>query len=162
MGLDMYLVRKEGFYVGNPKAPEHTKLVEALGNLVDADKGSISITVDQEKMYWRKANAIHQWFVDNIQDGEDDCKEYHVTYQDLARLKDACDQVIADPDLAEELLPTASGFFFGNTEYDEHYIEDLKYTSFHIDEILKSVSWEILKDSNSEVLNSNYYYQSCW
>lgn len=162
MGLDMYLVEKQSFFIGNPKAPEHTKLVEALGNLVDADKGSISITVDQEKMYWRKANAIHQWFVDNIQDGEDDCKEYHVTYQDLARLKDACDQVIANPDLAEELLPTTSGFFFGSTKYDNDYIGDLEYTSFHINKILESVSWEILKDPDSEVPDSSYYYQSSW
>lgn len=162
MGLDMYLVEKKGFFVGNPKAPEHTKLVEALGNLVDTDRGSISITVDQEKLYWRKANAIHQWFVNNVQDGEDDCKEYHVSYQDLARLKDTCDQVIADPDLADELLPTSSGFFFGGTDYDDDYIGDLKYTSFHINEMLKSVSWETLKDPDSEVPDSNYFYQSSW
>ena len=23
--------------------------------------------------YWRKANQIHNWFVENVQDGEDDC-----------------------------------------------------------------------------------------
>lgn len=26
--------------------------------------------------YWRKANEIHNWFVENVQDGEDDC-DYH-------------------------------------------------------------------------------------
>jgi len=31
-----------------------------------------------EAMYWRKANAIHRWFVENVQGGQDDCKPYYV------------------------------------------------------------------------------------
>ena len=27
----------------------------------------------KEVMYWRKANYIHNWFVENIQNGSDDC-----------------------------------------------------------------------------------------
>ena len=33
---------------------------------------------------------------------------------------------MADNSKAEELLPTCSGFFFGSTDYDEYYFEDLK------------------------------------
>jgi len=41
--------------------------------------------------YWRKCNQIHNWFVENIQDGEDDCS-YHkeVTKEDLESLLDIC------------------------------------------------------------------------
>lgn len=41
--------------------------------------------------YWRKANHIHNWFVENIQDGEDDC-DYHreVTKEDLEELLNIC------------------------------------------------------------------------
>ncbi len=28
--------------------------------------------------YWRKNNAVHKWFVDNLNNGEDDCQEYYV------------------------------------------------------------------------------------
>ena len=37
--------------------------------------------------YWRKANAIHGWFVDNIQDGVDDQNEYYVSKEKLEELK---------------------------------------------------------------------------
>ncbi len=45
--------------------------------------------------YWRKANAIHRWFVENVQDGEDDC-DYHreVTAEDLEELRDLCIEVV--------------------------------------------------------------------
>lgn len=32
-------------------------------------------------------------------------------------------KVIKNPSMAQELLPTRSGFFFGPTEYDEYYLE---------------------------------------
>jgi hypothetical protein len=45
--------------------------------------------------YWRKANQIHNWFVENIQDGIDDC-DYHreVTEEDLEELLDVCKRVL--------------------------------------------------------------------
>jgi len=43
-------------------------------------------------------------------------------------LKDLCITVIANPELAEQLLPTGSGFFFGSTNYDEYYFGDLNDT----------------------------------
>lgn len=51
--------------------------------------------VYEEVGYWRKVNAVHYWFVRNVQNGEDDC-EYHreVTKNDLINLRDTCKQVI--------------------------------------------------------------------
>lgn len=37
-------------------------------------------------------------------------------------------QVFSDTSVAEELLPTQPGFFFGGTEYDEWYMENLSNT----------------------------------
>lgn len=45
-------------------------------------------------------------------------------------------QVLADPAVAQELLPTASGFFFGGSEYDSYYYDDLKSTVAQIDRVL--------------------------
>lgn len=81
-----------------------------------------------EVIYWRKANAIHKWFVENIQDGVDDCDKYEVAAEQLTELCDLCHQVIENRELAEELLPTQSGFFFGSTDYDEWYFEDVRRT----------------------------------
>ena len=45
--------------------------------------------------YWRKANAIHKWFVDNVQDGEDNCDYYEVTKEQLEELLDICNTIKA-------------------------------------------------------------------
>lgn len=165
MGLDMYLNEKKSIYLSN-RRPEHTGLAESLREVFGTGGyGDLTVTVSEERMYWRKANAIHNWFVENVQGGEDDCNEYHVTYQDLAKLKETCDEVLKgrfeNPEIANELLPTKSGFFFGGTDYDEDYVADLEYTSYQIDQILAKVSWDTLKDSE-KVMISNYYYQSSW
>ena len=103
--------------------------------------------------YWRKANAIHKWFVDNIQDGEDDCR-YHreVTKEDLEELRDICHEVLCNPDVAEERLPTQDGFFFGGTDYDEWYIDNLKTTIEIVDKVLATT------DFDKEMI----YYRSSW
>lgn len=45
--------------------------------------------------YWRKANQIHRWFVDNVQDGDDDC-DYHeeCTKGIIEELLNTCKRVI--------------------------------------------------------------------
>lgn len=50
--------------------------------------------ITEDVGYWRKANHIHKWFVDNVQDGADDCKEYYVSEEKLQQLLDACQQVV--------------------------------------------------------------------
>lgn len=51
-------------------------------------------------------------------------------------------KVLNDSSIAEELLPTQNGFFFGSTIYDEFYVEDLKNTIEQIDNILNDVDFE--------------------
>jgi hypothetical protein len=101
---------------------------------------------------WRKANAIHKWFVDNVQDGVDDCGEYKVTKEQLIRLRNVCNDVLGDGNLASELLPTQSGFFFGDTEYDTWYFKDLANTVQFIDEIFEYKSYCL----------DDLYYSSSW
>ena len=112
--------------------------------------------VEEEVGYWRKANAIHRWFVENVQKGEDDCKTYPVTLTQLITLRDLCQEVLNSKavELAEATMPTKSGFFFGNTEYDDYYFDDLKST-------IKIVDW-ILEEDNMEGTYSTYTYQSSW
>ena len=126
MGLDMYLNAKK--YVGVDNEVKVEGLPEAAFMKLK--------WVTYEGMYWRKANAIHAWFVENVQNGIDDCGEYFVDRDKLEGLMNECATVIADPSRAEELLPTQSGFFFGETAYGDWYMEGLKATYEGLKELL--------------------------
>lgn len=54
-----------------------------------------------EVAYWRKANAIHKWFVDNVQDGIDECQESPVTREQLNELLAVCHEVIKSAKLID-------------------------------------------------------------
>ena len=97
----------------------------------------------------RKANQIHRWFVENCQDGVDDCRDAYVSGETLKELLDVCKQVEADHSLAESLLPAASGFFFGGTDYDEWYYNDITNTIKIIEEALVDGA-------------GDFYYSSSW
>lgn len=101
---------------------------------------------DAELMYWRKANQIRRWFVEHLNDFDpsDNLGEYDVSREVLQDLIDDIDYVLEDESIerAEEVMPTGSGFFFGNTEYDEYYFDSLRYTRERIQEILDTTSEE--------------------
>lgn len=90
-----------------------------------------------EVMYWRKANQIHQWFVDNVQNSVDDCGSYPVDSCQLEELLYDIDLVLGDHRIAEDVLPTQNGFFFGGTEYDDYYYADLRDTKRSLKPLLK-------------------------
>jgi hypothetical protein len=151
MGLDMYLEKRT--YVKqwkhNPEAEQYKVEVKKGGVTYPGIKPERVTYVIEEIGYWRKANAIHKWFVDNCQDGVDDCRDAWVGEESLNELLDLCEKVKADNSLAEELLPSAQGFFFGNTEYDEWYFNSIDNTI------------EILKEALEEK-SGDYYYSSSW
>ncbi len=157
MGLDMYLNARK--YISNhewDRSAEPETLTKILGTLdfSPSDLESPRVTVELPVGYWRKANQIHNWFVVNIQNGEDDCKTYEVDREQLAELKDLCDEVLENPEKAEDLLPTSDGFFFGSTDYDEYYLEDLRYTSRLIA--------KLLDDTRLASGNTYFTYTSSW
>ena len=51
-------------------------------------------------------------------------------------------QVIENNVIARKLLPTASGFFFGSTEYDQWYLEDIKHTIAVLEDCLRDTDFE--------------------
>lgn len=102
--------------------------------------------------YWRKANQIHNWFVENVQDGEDDCGLYEVTKDQLQELLYIAKAVDNHPSTAGELLPTISGFFFGSTNYDKFYFDDIKETIEQLTKVLNETDFD----------NYHVYYSSSW
>lgn len=154
MGLDMYLSAKR--YLSKYFDKTDSDKVESINSLFnfvgdeDNDYGAKEVTF--RAAYWRKANAIHQWFVANVQDGKDDCSEYFVSREQLESLLELCERIIADPKLAKEQLPTTSGFFFGSTEYDEYYLQDIEYTATRLKRILAEEAFA----------KADFYYQASW
>jgi len=149
MGLDMYLEKRT--YIGanyDYRNVTGTIDLKADGKPIKVNLKKVT-SIIEDVCYWRKANAIHKWFVDNVQDGNDNCAEYYVGYSKLMELRDLCDSVISNDneEISEELLPTSSGFFFGDTSYDEWYIDNLKATIKALTDL----------DENCE-----YYYSSSW
>jgi hypothetical protein len=155
MGLDMYLSKRT--YVKNWDHYPEEKRFEVI--VIQGGKPNEDIKTEriqyviEEVGYWRKANQIHKWFVDNVQNGEDNCGEYHVSKEDLAALLEACYEVKDNPDEAHEILPTQEGFFFGEYDYDEHYMDQIQHTIDIIEPLLK----ELENDSSPDI-----YYQSSW
>ena len=153
MGLDQYLYAKK--FTSNSPYFNKSGMFEQLRDTLGTDvafltKQTPSISVEIKVGYWRKSNQIHQYFVDNCQGGEDDCRESYVDRDKLVELLDLCKQVLVDHSKAEDLLPSQSGFFFGNTEYNEWYYSDLTDTVEILDNALKmGDDW-------------SFYYQSSW
>lgn len=94
--------------------------------------------------YWRKANQIHGWFVNEVADGVDDCKPLYVRRDRLEELRGLLGQALAIKDgntddiesQLEDLLPPSDGFFFGGTEYDEWYWMQVEWTYNKLNDIL--------------------------
>ena len=140
MGLDQYLYAKRFTHSGSWAKDEEKELFASLIGLTDISKfvetDFPTASIEVKVAYWRKQNAVHNWFVENCQGGEDECQTVFVGREKLEELRDLCREVLADPKLASDLLPTANGFFFGATDYDEWYTEGLTYTADTIDRLL--------------------------
>lgn len=159
MGLDMFAYRKAYVKPWDHQSADERYSVQIArgGKPVPGIQSDRISRIEEEVMYWRKANHIHAWFVDNVQDGIDNCADYYVGSEQLRKLLAICEKVIAasklvdgqicesythnskgervnhmvagkvieDATVANELLPTREGFFFGGNEYNEYYLEDV-------------------------------------
>lgn len=166
MGLDMYLEKCDrrawGFKdldIDDVKENKPDLYNEIKPYLYERGKYHHWESIFAEVGYWRKANAIHKWFVENVQNDVDDCDYYEVSKKNLQELLNICTEIknkcrmtkgsikngerlvdgvwtpmmeegeyIENPEIAEELLPTQDGFFFGSTAYDQWYMADIEET----------------------------------
>ena len=151
MGLDMYLSKKT--YVkhwDHDGDDNYEVIVKKAGKVVESINTKQITNIEEEVGYWRKANAIHQWFVDNIQNGVDECQKSYVPIDKLQELLDICLYIKKDNKLADELLPTQGGFFFGPTGYDMWYMQSIDTTI------------EMLEKLDLENTTDDFYYQASW
>lgn len=152
MGLDMYLSAKR--HLSNYDFREDEKKLNAevkkVIGLDGYDNDTASIQVEVNVGYWRKSNQIHKWFVDECQGGVDECQETWVSPEQLDALLTLCTKALDTKDAS--LLPPQSGFFFGSTEVDEWYWQDLEYTKRLLTKLL----------SDPQLKEYDFYYRSSW
>lgn len=167
MGLDMYLTKE--IYIGANY--EHNNVRGKIELTTGPDNAPVKVDVSRVSEitehvgYWRKANAIHNWFVQNVQDGVDECQKSWVSYEQLQELKCGCETVLlildsSDPISIEEdykkwdpcilenidMQPT-EGFFFGGTAIDSWFYQGMEDTIKIIESLDK---------------DGVYYYQTSW
>ena len=185
----MYLSKKTYVQNWNHKKEKHEIIIKLNGKIRDDIKSERISYIQEEIAYWEKANHIHNWFVENIQGGIDNCKSYYVSKDDLKKLLKTCNKVnkslmqsetiekdeevlgkngkvnvkikvFKNIEIAKKLLPTKEGFFFGGTDYDEYYLENIKYTIKIIEKILKELkTYELLYP---EFYYPELYYHASW
>ena len=143
MGLDMYLNAKKYLWQDDKEA-------EAINEALMDAKGMKAKVIVVEAAYWRKANHIHNWFVENVQEGVDNCSSYYVSRPNLEVLLNTCKDVLSNKEKAADLLPSSGGFFFGSTDYDKWYFDETERTVALIQKTL-----ELPDDWDFE-------YQSSW
>jgi len=103
---------------------KYEKMVEKVQPLEEVKKwldNFLECCYKDSDAYFRKVNFVYKYFEPKL---EDEC--CLVSKTDLEDLIARCDAVLNNHDLAESLLPTTSGFFFGSTEYDDWYFADVK------------------------------------
>ena len=166
MGLDQYFYEKRYLRMKSTKTAEEDdrpsvrveEYTDIAGKKHDAEivKGVSSII--REAGYFRKANEIQAFIESKYAEdfgGDINCKDVYLTKDVIMELYDICKELLAIKGkkkfekAAAEKLPTRSGFFFGSTEYDEYYREDLKRYVEMVDKM---------------ELDNDYvdYYYHCW
>lgn len=117
MGLDMYLsARVSAYKPFNGQADNgRAILAKAAEDVGLPEGGNIdAITLSREVAYWRKANAIHAWFVRECQGGKDECQRSYVEREQLQALRILCQQVIDGCQLVEGTVTNGYRFESGN------------------------------------------------
>lgn len=158
MGLDMYLYRKESVsgtaWTQDKKAIKEANLYSVIADHfnVDHEIGARYVNVDICVAYWRKANAIHGWFVD-LDGGRDECQTIYVSLDQLKDLRELANSVVLTPAMAGDMLPPREGCFFGTSDIDEWYISDMKNTVEMLDKIISNVSPDEYP---------TFFYQASW
>jgi hypothetical protein len=108
----------------------------------------------KELAYFRKVNFLIPFFENYFNTKLENLKDLEITRESIEELKNRCESILKDHTLAKDLLPTKSGFFFGNTDYDDDYYGKVKLTLQYCEAIL--VQFNCIKEDETIVFNFWY------
>ena len=188
MGLDMYATRRLHTKQWEHQKPEDRYTVNlARGGkpLSGIELARIS-DVEEEVMYWRKANHIHGWFVKNVQRGNDDCQPHYVSEEKLKALHAVCDKVLKHSKLVDGVVLTSISWTPGKPGPEEHrepgkvignplvakkllprtegfFFGWYEYDESYLDDVKETREWTARELADiREGVPSAIYYQSSW
>jgi hypothetical protein len=146
MGLDMFLNRR--IYIGaNYESNNITGKIELERNGVPININLKKVTyINEQVIYWRNAYEILKWFVDNVQNGEEDCREYYVDPVYLKEFIDLCKTTVKqlkDGNVSHENLALPS----------EEEVKD----DFYINELIRTI--KVIEPLLGE---DDFYFDSNW
>lgn len=181
----MYLTKRT--YIGAEY--DHRNAVGQVDYIVNGKKKHIDpkkVTYIHERIgYWRKANHLHKWFVDNCQDGEDDCRESYVSKNKLKELLDICKKIVSSVVTIEGDIQIGTSFQNGKATpmmekgqvvLNSQVCEDLlptqsgfffgstTYDEYYLDTLKYTINIleEALTPEAEEDCDVDFMYQSSW
>lgn len=154
MGLDMYFYARKTTYKSfskwdKPDRADETNYPEDLKTfsdyIYDRNFKSVQTVISYQIGYFRKFNALHSYIVKTFADGIDNCQDIILYKEDVEKIKRVLDDVLnvhQQAEKAKEILPTQSGYFFGGTDYDEYYFEEVKVAADLMQNLLDNFDFE--------------------
>lgn len=191
MGLDMYLKAQRHIggweHVRNDnKRSDEAKMFDSLVELTgikpcnDCPSFELCATVG----YWRKANSIHNWFVENIQNGKDECQLSYVTREQLTTLRDLCNQVLGTVETVDGTLDAGSTYYpDGKVEHHTvpgkvvaqaniaaavlpsrpgFFFGSTSYDEYYLSDLRDTVKILDAVLTNKTLEECDFYYQASW
>lgn len=150
MGLDMFIyLHKEDY-----KSEFRGNLGALPPELKNFHVESTSHEDYYEVGYWRKFNALHSYIVETYANGIDECQKIYLTRLDIKNILSTL-KLIKDEECAKEYMPTSEGFFFGSTDYDDYYFENVKKSIDIFSKLLAFLTSEDGKDYD-------VFYNASW
>ena len=102
--------------------------------------------------YFRKVNFLVKFFEKKGFDVSNQTPLV-IKKKDAEELLSKCEEVLKDRSKGPELLPTMSGFFFGSTDYDDYYYDD-------VEEVRDYVKDKLLPEFDTLEEEENIYFET--
>ena len=129
--------------VGETDYPEDLKTFSDY--IYDRNFKSVQTEIRYQIGYFRKFNALHSYIVKTFANGIDNCQDIILYKEDVEQIKKVLDDVLnvhQQAEKAKEILPTQSGYFFGGTDYDEFYFDEVKVAADLMQSFLDNFDFE--------------------
>ena len=91
-----------------------------------------------EAAYFRKCNMLHTWVTAYCEREPENCEEIKLPRSAVEKIISDAAIVLSNLTLGPKILPTADGFFFGSTDYDDIYIRKVTHIRDDLREMLDS------------------------
>lgn len=127
---------------------------------VGENKEKIKRDEFQREYYYRKVNFLFDFFAKNVEEiknyndiNEVNARDIELNIEIIKKLVESCEEVLKDHSKASTLLPTCKGFFFGNTEYNGNYFDDVEHVLSDMEDLLR-----FMKDNPDSVIIYHPWY----